>query len=308
MKDIEERCRVAVVQAEPKLFDRAAGVADVVSTLDRIADEHPSDLIVFPELLIPGYPHGMSFGFAVGERRQAGRHDWKRYCEGSLLVPGPEAEKIGVAVRRAQAWTSFGISERDRVSGTLYNTNIIFSPDGKIDAVHRKLKPTGAERCVWGDAQDHYFTVSETPWGALGTLICWESYMPLARMALYQKGITLYIAPNTNSNPEWQATIQHIALEGRCYVVNCTPYMRRADYPDDLDCPEEVAALPEVVYAGGSCIIDPYGRYVTGPLWGEPGIIYAILDMTEVYAAKWEFDPIGHYARPDVLRLEIDDR
>lgn len=132
--------------------------------------------------------------------------------------------------------------------------------------------------------------------------------MPLARVALYQKGVSLYLAPNTNGNPEWQATVQHIALEGRCYVVNCAPYIERADYPDDLAYPEEVAALDEVVYRGGSGVIDPYGHYAVGPLWDEPGILYADLDMRQVPASKWEFDAVGHYSRPDVLNLQVEDR
>lgn len=129
--------------------------------------------------------------------------------------------------------------------------------------------------------------------------------MPLARVALYQKGVTLYISPNTNDNPEWQATIQHIALEGRCYFVNCNMYFTSDTYPKDLHCPQELAALPEVVCRGGSCVVDPFGHYVMEPLWDREGILYADLDMEKVPASRMEFDPCGHYARPDVLHLEV---
>ena len=160
------------------------------------------------------------------EAREPGSKElWKRYYDGSVVVGGPETKARAAAARETSAWVSVGVSERDATSGTLYTTNLVFAPDGRLDAWHHKLKPTGAERLVWGDAQDHYFPVSQTPWGPMGTLICWENYMPLARAALYQKDVSIYLAPNTNCNPEWQATVQHIAIEGRCYVVNCAPYI-----------------------------------------------------------------------------------
>ncbi|MDD5799308.1 MAG: carbon-nitrogen hydrolase family protein [Coriobacteriales bacterium] len=309
MKDLADVCKIAVVQSQPTIFNKEACLNSALDAIRRVGREHPSDLIVLPELLVPGYPHGLTFGFVVGMRKPEGQLDWKRYYDGSLVVGGPETTAIADAAREVGSWVSIGISERDAVSGTLYNTNLVFDPQGRLDAWHRKLKPTGAERLVWGDAQDRYFPVSQTPWGPMGTLICWENYMPLARVALYQKGVTIYLAPNTNGNEEWQATVRHIAMEGRCYVVNCAPHITRADYPSDLQYPEEVEALPDVIYRGGSCVVDPYGHYVPGaePLWDQSGILYADLQMQEVAASKWEFDPVGHYARPDVLRLQVND-
>lgn len=309
MQDLADICHIAVVQSQPKIFDRDACLHGALDAIHQVSTEHPSDLIVLPELLIPGYPHGLTFGFIVGARKPQGKIDWKRYYDGSIVVGGPETDALANAAREAGAWVSIGISERDATSGTLYNTNLVFSPEGKLDAWHRKLKPTGAERLVWGDAQDRYFPISSTPWGPMGTLICWENYMPLARVALYQKGVTIYLAPNTNDNEEWQATMRHIAIEGRCFVVNCAPYICKSDYPDDLQFPDEVAALPDVVYNGGSCVVDPYGHYVPGaePLRGKSGILYADLHMQEVAASKWEFDAVGHYARPDVLQLKVND-
>lgn len=312
MRDLASICRIAVVQSRPKLFDKEATTSHVVETVERIARNHPSDLIVFPELLVPGYPHGLTFGFVVGARLPEPQADWKRYYDASVVVGGPETEAMSAAAAKAHVWLSVGVSERDATSATLYNTNLVFSPDGKLDAWHRKLKPTGAERLVWGDAQDRYFPISDTPWGPMGTLICWENYMPLARVALYQKGVTIYLAPNTNDIPEWQHTVRHIGVEGRCYVVNCAPYIRREDYPADLSelSQAEIAQLPDVVYRGGSCVVDPRGRYVPGgePLWDTDGVLYAELDMQRAASEKWEFDAIGHYARPDVLHLEVDDR
>lgn len=304
MKDLKDTCRIAVVQAEPVMFDKDACTRKVQDLIAQCAGNNP-ELIVFPELFIPGYPYGMTFGFTVGSRGENGRKDWKRYYDNSILVPGPETEAIGKAARDAHAYVSIGVSERDAVTATLYNSNLIFSPEGELICVHRKLKPTGSERLVWGDADRDFFPMAETPWGPMGAMICWESYMPLARTALYQKGVTLYIAPNTNDNEEWQSTIRHIAIEGHCYVINCDMYFTRASYPGDLHCPEEISALPEVVCRGGSNIIDPFGHCVTDTIWDREGILYADLDMNLVPASRMEFDTCGHYSRPDVLHLEV---
>ena len=142
----------------------------------------------------------------------------------------------------------------------------------------------------------------------MGSLICWESYMPLARVALYQKGITIYISPNTNDNPEWQATIQHIAIEGKCYFINADMIVRKSSYPEDLKEQETISRQPEMVCRGGSCIIDPYGHYLTQPVWDEETIIYAEMDMQLAASCKMEHDAVGHYARPDVLELKINDK
>ena len=307
MRDLKPICRVAVVQAAPVLFDTAAGREKALGLI-REAAENGAELVVFPELFLPCYPYGMTFGFTVGHREESGRADWKRYYDNSLLVPGLETEALAAAAREAGLWLSIGVSERVAESGTLYNTNLIFAPDGSLAAHHRKLKPTGAERVVWGDADRGFFPVAETPWGPMGSLICWESYMPLARVALYEKGVTLYLSPNTNDNEEWQATIRHIAIEGHCYFINCDMVFERSQYPADLNAQEEIARLPETVCRGGSCIVDPYGHYVTEPVWDREALIYADLDMNTVPASRMEFDACGHYSRPDVLRLEYEDR
>lgn len=306
MKDLSGICKTAVIQAAPVMFDKEECTKKAVRLI-REAAEKKAELIVFPELFIPGYPYGMTFGYTVGSRGEEGRKDWNLYYENSILVPGKETDQIAEVAREAHAFVSIGVSERDLVTATLYNTNLIFTPEGKLDAVHRKLKPTGAERVVWGDADRAYFPVTETPWGRLGSLICWESYMPLARVALYQKGITIYISPNTNDNPEWQATIRHIAIEGHCYFINCDMFFTRNSYPRDLHCKEEIEKLPDTVCRGGSCIVDPYGHYVTEPVWDREAIIYADLDMRKVSMSRMEFDVCGHYSRPDVLELKVNE-
>lgn len=306
MRELKNVCKLALVQAEPILFDKQACL-DKTVTLIKEAAEQKAELIVFPELFIPGYPIGMNFGFSMGKRTEAGRQDWMRYYNASLVAGGEEFQLLTELVKELGVYVSLGFSERDAVSGTLYNSNVIFEPDGSYK-VHRKLKPTGSERVVWGDANQDYFPITDTPWGPIGSLICWESYMPLARVALYQKGITIYISPNTNDNPEWQATIQHIAIEGKCYFINADMLVRKSSYPTDLNEKEAVERLPEMVCRGGSCIIDPYGHYLTEPVWDEETIIYADLDMTLPAACKMEHDAIGHYARPDVLKLIVDEK
>lgn len=304
MKNLKDTCNIAVVQATPVLFDKDRCVEKTVNLVQKAA-EKGAELIVFPELFIPGYPYGMTFGFSVGRRTEEGRKDWKRYYDHSILAAGVEAKRIGQAARKAGAYVSVGVSERDPVHATLYNSNLIFSPKGELIAVHRKLKPTGAERVVWGDGNQGYFPVADTPWGPMGSLICWESYMPLARVALYEKGITLYLAPNTNDNEEWQSTVRHIAIEGHCYFINCNMYVTKASYPEDLHCPDEIARLPETVCRGGSCIVDPYGHYEAEPVWDREEIICSRLDMQKVPMSRMEFEVCGHYARPDVLEFKI---
>ena len=306
MKDLKDTCRIAVVQCAPVMFDKAASVAKMVELIHQ-AGENGAELVVFPELIIPCYPYGMTFGYTVGSRNAAGRLDWKRYYDNSMLVPGEETALLGQAAKEVGAYVSIGVSERVEESATLYNTNLMFSPEGELLSVHRKLKPTGAERLVWGDADKHYFPVVDTPWGPMGSLICWESYMPLARVALYEKGITLYIAPNSNDNPEWQDTIKHIAIEGHCYFINADLFFTKEDYPKDLHCPEEIEKLNDIVCRGGSCVVDPYGHYVTEPVWDREEIIYADLDMQKVPASRMEFDACGHYSRPDVLELRVHE-
>lgn len=306
MRDIKESCRIALVQAEPVLFDKTASLEKALHLISKAA-EQKAELIVFPELFIPGYPIGMTFGYTVGKRTEPGRADWKRYSDSSMVVGDSDFDQLSASAIQAKAYISIGFSERDAVSGTLYNSNVIFEPDGSYK-VHRKLKPTGTERVVWGDADKGYFPITETPWGPIGSLICWESYMPLARVALYQKGITIYISPNTNDNPEWQATIQHIAIEGKCYFINADMIVRRSSYPQDLHEKSAIDRLPDIVCRGGSCVIDPFGHYLTEPVWDEETIIYTDLDMNLPTSCKMEHDAVGHYSRPDILELIVQEK
>jgi nitrilase len=301
----EDVCRIAVVQAAPVMFDKKKCLEKAVTIIKECAG-NGAKLVVFPELFIPGYPYGMTYGFIVGSRKADGRIDWKAYYDNSILVPGEETQLLVQTAKDCGVYLSIGVSEVDSVTATLYNSNLMIAPDGTLKN-HRKLKPTGSERVVWGDANKDYFPILDTPWGPMGNLICWETYMPLARVALYQKGVTLYISPNTNDNPEWQDTIRHVAIEGHCYFVNCDMFFTKDMYPEDLHCQSEIDALPDIVCRGGSCVIDPFGHVVTDTIWDKEGILYADLDMQKVPASRMEHDVCGHYARPDVLKLSVLD-
>lgn len=288
------------------MFDKDKCVEKIITLIGEAAAKG-AELIVFPELFIPGYPYGMTYGFTVGSRSKAGREDWKTYYDNSILVDGPEMQRIVDCVKEHSVYVSVGYSERDAVTATIYNSNVMIAPDGQT-MNHRKLKPTGSERVIWGDADKDFFPVMETPWGPMGNLICWESYMPLARVALYQKGVALYISPNTNDNEEWQNTIRHIAIEGHCFFINADMYFTKDMYPKTASGDEEIAKLNDIVCRGGSCVIDPYGHAVSETVWDKEEIIYADLDMQKVPASRMEHDVCGHYARPDVLKLSVEDK
>lgn len=304
MRDLKDTCKIAVVQAEPVMFDKKTCLEKGISLIEEAAG-NGAELIVFPELFIPGYPFAMNFGFRTGCRSADGRVDWKKYYDNSVLVDGEEIQKLAEIAQKKEIYLSMGYSERDAVTGTLYNSNVMISPEGEV-MNHRKLKPTGSERVVWGDANKDYFPIMHTPWGPMGNLICWESYMPLARVALYNEGVSIYISPNTNDNAEWQDTIRHIAIEGHCYFINCDMIITKESYPKDLKEYDALADLGDIPCKGGSCVIDPYGHLVSDCIWDKEGIIYADLDMQKVPSSKMEHDVCGHYARPDVLRFEYD--
>ncbi|MCL7451803.1 MAG: carbon-nitrogen hydrolase family protein [Anaerolineae bacterium] len=301
------KLKVAVVQAAPVLFDRDA-------TLDKarelVAGAQGAQLILFPEAFVPAYPRGLSFGTVVGGRTDAGRRLWQRYWANAVDVPGPATKALGEAARQVAAYLAVGVVERDQDygGGTLYCTLLYFGPDGRLLAKHRKLKPTGAERLIWGEGDGSTLATVDTAFGTVGGLICWENMMPLARAAMYAKGVAIYLAPTADARDSWQATLRHIACEGRCFVLGCNQFVTKAMYPEDLEGLEDLADQPEIICRGGSAIVSPLGEVLAGPLWDQEGTLYAELDLGAVVRARFDFDPMGHYARPDVFRLVVDER
>lgn len=299
---------VAVIQAAATPFDREAAV-DKVCAMTAQAAAEGAQLVLFPEAYVGGYPWGLAFGTAVGGRSEAGRRVWERYWSSAVDVPGPEVDRMAEAAREAGVYLCVGVIERDSTysGGTLFCTLLYLGPDGSLLGKHRKLKPTAAERLIWGEGDGSTLTAIDTPLGTVGGLICWENYMPLARMAMYGKGVELYLAPTADARDRWQSTLQHIALEGRCFVLGCNQYVHRDMYPDDLETRGELEMWPEMLSAGGSAIYGPLGEVLAGPLWNEEGILHAELDMTAIARSKFDFDVTGHYARPDVFRLIVDE-
>jgi nitrilase len=308
MNELEKSVRVAVVQAAPVLMDREATVKKTISLI-REAAERGAKLVVFPEAFIPAYPRGLTFGFAVGSRTMEGRKDWQRYYENSVPVPGAVTDALAASAGEAGVYLVIGVIERDGegIGHTLYCTTLYFGPSGELLGKHRKLKPTGSERLIWGEGDGSTLTVVDTPYGKMGGLICWENYMPLARAAMYQKGVTLYIAPTADSREEWQATTRHIALEGRCFVLSCNQFVTKEMYPTDLNCYDDLAQQPEVMCPGGSAIISPFGKYVADPVYNQEDILIADLDLDQVVQSRLDFDVTGHYARSDVFKLIVHE-
>ncbi|WP_066290814.1 carbon-nitrogen hydrolase family protein [Bacillus sp. FJAT-29937] len=307
MSNVNQDVRVAVIQAAPIIMDRDATIDKAVSLIKQ-AGEKGAQIVVFPETFIPAYPRGLSFGTVIGGRTEDGRKDWYRYWENSIPVPGEATDQLGEAAREAGVYLVMGVTERDSEysGGTLYCTVIFIGPDGSLLGKHRKLKPTAAERIVWGEGDGSTLPVFDTPYGKIGALICWENYMPLARAAMYAQGVQLYIAPTADARESWQSTIRHIAMEGRCFVLSSNQYVTKDMYPEDLACYDDLASAPDVMSNGGSAIVGPLGEYVAEPVWGREEMIIADLDMRQIASSQFDFDPVGHYSRPDVLKLVVN--
>jgi len=296
--------RAAIVQTSPVIFDREATLEKVEQYVAQ-ARADGAELVVFPEAFVSAYPKGLDFGAAVGSRTPAGREDFRRYYDSAVDVPGPAVTRLGGIARDNGVHLVIGVIERD--GGTLYCTVLFFAPDGRMLGKHRKLMPTAAERLVWGYGDGSTLPVFETPLGRLGAVICWENYMPMLRMAMYAKGVQLYCAPTADDRDTWLSTVRHIAMEGRCFVLSACQVLRRAD------CPADYAAIqgndPDtMLMRGGSCIIGPLGQVLVGPVFDQSQILHAKLDMGEIARGKYDFDVVGHYARPDVFRLSVNER
>lgn len=298
----------AIIQAGSEVMDKDKGV-DKAVRLIKESRENNAKIIAFPEAFIPFYPRGMSFGAVVGSRSLRGREDFLRYWKNSILVPGEETKRIGKAAKDAGAYVIIGVIERDseHSGGTLYCTVLFFGPDGRLLGKHRKLKPTGSERLIWGEGDGSTMPVFETPYGRIGALICWENYMPLARAAMYEKGVQIYVAPTADHRDTWFASMRHIAAEGRCFVLSCNQYSTKDMYPDDIASRPEFEQLPHEMTRGGSCAVGPLGEFVAEPVFGEEKIIYADIDLDKIPEAQFDFDPVGHYARKDIFKLEVDE-
>jgi nitrilase len=300
---MSSRFTAAMVQSSPVVFEPKATLAKV-RDLTADAAKQGARLVVFPEAFVSAYPKGLDFGARVGLRTPQGRDDFRRYFDSAIDVPGPATDQLSRTAKESGVHLVIGVVERD--IGTLYCTVLFFSPDGTFLGKHRKLMPTAMERLIWGFGDGSTLPVFDTPLGKLGAVICWENYMPLLRMAMYAKGIQLYCAPTADDRDTWMASMQHVALEGRCFVLTACQYLRRAD------CPADYAAVqgddPDtVIMRGGSAIISPLGQVLAGPVFNQDAIVTAEIDLGEIARGKYDFDVVGHYARPDVFRLHVNE-
>lgn len=293
----------AVAQTATVLFDTAATVAKA-ETLMAEAAARGAQVLVFPEAFIGGYPKGADFHIFIGARTPEGRQDFLKYYEAAVALDGPEIAQLAQAAGAHKLYVCVGIIERD--GGTLYCTAVYLGPEGTVLGHHRKLMPTALERLVWGYGDGSTLKAVDTPFGRLGAVICWENYMPALRMAMYQQRVALYCAPTADDRDTWISTMQHVAMEGRCFVLSSCQHLRRAQLPMDALHNRLPEAPDTLLMRGGSCIISPIGKVLAGPVYGEDALLTAEIDLNDIPRAQMDFDPVGHYARPDVFQLAVN--
>ena len=294
---------VAVVQAGSIPFDTEACV-DKAVRLTADAAATGARVVLFPEAFIAGYPKGLSFGLVVGARDPVGREEFRLYLDAAIEVPGVHTLRLGEAAAAAGVYLVIGVIEREL--GTCYCTVLFFGPDGSLLGKHRKLMPTALERMIWGFGDGSTLTVVDSPYGRIGSVICWENYMPMLRMAMYAKNVALYCAPTADDRDTWLPSMRHVALEGRCFVLSACQFLRKRDFPDTVrvslgDSPDAV------LMRGGSAIVGPLGNVLAGPNFEGETILTAELDLGDVGRGKFDFDVAGHYSRPDVFRLIVNE-
>jgi nitrilase len=299
----EATVRVAVVQAGSIPFDTEACV-DKAVRLTGDAAAAGARVILFPEAFVPGYPKGLNYGLVVGARDPAGREEFRLYLDAAIDVPGPQTQRLGEAAAAHGVHLVIGVIERSL--GTCYCTVLFFGPDGQLLGKHRKLMPTALERMIWGFGDGSTLTVVDSPYGRIGSVICWENYMPMLRMAMYAKNVALYCAPTADDRDTWLPSMRHVALEGRCFVLTACQFLRKQDFPATVrvalgDAPDAI------LMRGGSAIVNPLGKVLAGPHFDSETILTADLDLDDIGRGKFDFDVAGHYSRPDVFQLVVNE-
>ncbi|CAN8255117.1 unnamed protein product [Cochlearia groenlandica] len=300
--------RASIAQASTVYNDTPKTIEKAAKLIEEAA-RNGSELVVFPEGYIGGYPRGFRFGIGVGVHNVDGCDEFRKYHASAIHVPGPEVDKLAELAGKNKVHLVVGAIEKDGY--TLYCTALFFCPQGRFLGKHRKVMPTTLERCIWGFGDGSTIPVYDTSIGKLGAAICWENRMPLYRTALYGKGIELYCAPTADGSKEWQSSMMHIACEGGCFVLGACQFCVRKDFPDHPDYLftdwYEGKEDDSIVSQGGSVIISPLGKILAGPNFESEGLITADLDMGDIARAKLYFDVVGHYSRPDIFNLTVND-
>ncbi len=299
------KIKVCLIQDSPVFFDKEKTI-DKLEELTKQYAEEGCQLIVFPESFIPGYPRGFTFGAKIGSRTNEGRNLYSEYFKNSIDIESEDLTRLEQLAKSQNVYLVIGVTEKNSTSGSLHCSMLYISPEEGLLGVHRKIKPTGTERIIWSEASGDSLVTFQTKIGKLGGLICWENYMPLARMSMYNKGVEIYIAPTADSRKEWTSTMKHIALEGRCFVLGCNQYYTKSMYPKKYQ--DLVKDEPEDMCPGGSIIVSPLGKIIAGPLFEKPGALVAELNMEEINLSKLDFDVIGHYSRNDIFQLNVLDQ
>jgi nitrilase len=301
---MERPVTVACVQAEPV-------VLDLERTLDRLEElaaesaRNGAELVVFPETFVSVYPSSRWAKAFAGWENDGAKETFARIAQSSVAVGSAAERRLGATAKELGIWLVTGVNEVEHERpGTIYNALLYHAPDGSLALHHRKLVPTNHERLIWGQGDGRGLHAAETGFGRVGGLICWENYMPLARVALYESGVEIYIASTADDGDAWQPTLVHIARESRAYVISPSHFQRASAYPDDFPLRAEIEGV-DTIGRGGSAILAPDGSYLAGPLYDKEGILYAELNPARLLAERQRFDPVGHYSRPDVLRLQI---
>ncbi|WP_193182956.1 carbon-nitrogen hydrolase family protein [Nisaea sediminum] len=299
------RTQVAIAQTGPVLFD-------VERSLDKVADwtaraaRQGAKLVLFPEAMVAAYPKGAMFGSYFGGRTREGRDLYRRYLESACEMPGSVTERLAQISGDNGIALVVGVIERD--GGTIFCTVAHFDETGRFLGRRRKLMPTGAERLAWGFGDLSDLRAYDTGAGRIASVICWENYMPLLRTATYDLHPQIYCAPTLDERECWTASMRHIAIEGRCFVLSACQALQRRQVPDDATDYFADADPDAWICRGRSCIVDPFGKFLAEPLVDAEGLLTAELDMDEIARGKFDFDVTGHYARPDLFQLRLDTR
>jgi nitrilase len=301
---LEPVVRVAVVQAAPVAFDRKRTI-DKVADLTAEAAQQGARLVVFPEAFVSAYPRGLDFGAVIGSRSPEGREWYRIYAESSLVIGSADFERLGAIAAQNAVNLVIGVIERD--GSTLHCSVLFFSREGTYLGKHRKLMPTGSERLVWGQGDGSTLSVVDTDIGKIGAVICWENFMPLLRATMYAKGIEFYCAPTADGRETWLPSMRHIAQEGRLFVLSANQFCQRSDYPNTY--PTPFGDTPDAIMSrGGSCIVGPLGNVIVDACWDREAVLTAELDKRDLLRARYDFDGIGHYSRPDIFQLLVDEK
>ncbi len=305
IKSCRMKVKACLIQDSPVFFDKTKTIDKVEKLVDKYANQG-CQLIVFPESFIPGYPRGFTFGANIGKRNDEGRELYLEYYENSIDINSDDINKLENIAKSNKAYLIIGVTEKNKTSGSLFCSMLYISPLNGLLGVHRKIKPTGTERVIWSESDGKSLVTFNTRIGKIGGLICWENYMPLARMSMYKQGIEIYVAPTADSRDTWTSTMVHIALEGRCFVLGCNQFFTKSMYPKKYE--SLIKDEPGNICIGGSLIVSPEGKIIAGPLFDRSGVLITELDMDQITKNKFDFDVIGHYSRNDIFNFSVTNQ